>query len=72
MGTSTGRLRDPVAERLGDQMMDILGKSLGRRSYMFFKFNSETYLTYFDRLLETCRIVVAKNLTPGPVVKLLF
>ena len=53
MGTSTGRLRDPVAERLGDQMMDILGKSLGRRSYMFFKFNSETYLTYFDRLLET-------------------
>ena len=37
-GTSIGRLRDPLA---------------GRRLYMFFKFNSETYLTYFDRLLET-------------------
>ena len=32
---------------------DVLGASPGRRSYMFFKFNSETYLTYFDRLLET-------------------
>ena len=29
------------------------GTFWGRRSYMFFKFNSETYLTYFDRLLET-------------------
>ena len=46
MGTSTGRLLDLVAGRPGDQMM-------GRWSYMFFKFNSETYLTYFDRLLET-------------------
>ena len=41
-----GRLRDTVAGRPGDQMM-------GRGSYMFFKFDSEAYLTYFDRLLET-------------------
>ena len=31
---------------------DVLGTSPGRPAYMFFKFNSETYLTYFDRLLE--------------------
>ena len=43
-----GRLRDPVLGRPGEQMM-----GRGRRSYMFFKFKSETYLTYFDRLLET-------------------
>ena len=53
MGTSTGRLRDPVAGRPGDQMMGRSGDVPGRWSYMFFKFNSETYLTYFDRLLET-------------------
>ena len=40
---------------------------------MFFKFNLETYLTYFDRLLETLLwIVVAKNLTWGSMVKFLF
>ena len=35
MGTSTGRLPDPVAGRPGDQMMDILGTPPGRWSYMF-------------------------------------
>ena len=39
MGTSTGRLRDPVARRPEDQMMgrsgDVLGTSAGRPSYMF-------------------------------------
>ena len=38
---------------LGTRLWDVLGTSPGRRSYMFFKFNSETYLTYFERLLET-------------------
>ena len=51
MGTLLERLRDPVAERPGDQMMGRSG-DVPRMSgsYMFFKFNSETYLTYFDRL----------------------
>ena len=53
MGTSTGRLRDPVAGRPGDQIIGRSAESPGRRPYMFFKFNSETHLTYFDRLLET-------------------
>ena len=53
MGTSTGRLRDPVAGSPGDQMMGRSGDVPGRQLYMFLKFNSETYLTYFNRLLET-------------------
>ena len=43
MGMSTGRLRDPVAGRPGDQIMGLSGDVLRRSSYMFFKFNSETY-----------------------------
>ena len=53
MGASVGCLRDPLAGRPGDQMMGRSGEVPGRRLNMFFKFNSETYLTYFDRLLET-------------------
>ena len=53
MGISTGRLRDPVTGRPGDQMMGRSGDVPGTSAYMSFKFNSETYLTYFDRLLET-------------------
>ena len=44
-----GRPRDVP----GTRWWAVLGTSPERRSYMFFKFNSETYLTYFDRLLET-------------------
>ena len=51
------RPQDPVAGHPSDQMMrrfgDVLRTSPGRWSYMFLKFNSGTYLTYFDRLLET-------------------
>ena len=36
METSTGRLRDPLAGRPGDQMMGRSGDVPGRRSYMFF------------------------------------
>ena len=69
-----GRLRDPVAGRPGDQMMRSSGDVPGTLViHFFFIFNSETYLTYFDRLLETLQwIVVAKNLTWGSVVKFLF
>ena len=53
-----GRPRDVYGTQLQDvpanRWWDVLGTSPGRRSYMFFKFNSETYLTYFDRLLKTC------------------
>ena len=51
-----GRPRDVYGTQLPDvpgaRGWDVLGTSPGRWSYMFFKFNSETYLTYFDRLLE--------------------
>ena len=43
MGMSTGRLRDPITGRPGNQMMGRSGDVRGRRLYMFFKFNSETY-----------------------------
>ena len=52
-GDVHGTSRDPVAGRPGDQMMGRSGDVPGMSNYMFFKFNSETYLTYFDRLLET-------------------
>ena len=52
-----GRPWDVYGTQLRDipetRWRDVLGTSMGRRSYMFFKFNSETYLTYFNRLLET-------------------
>ena len=52
-----GRPRDVYGTQLrdvpGTRWWDVLETSLGRRSYMFFKFNSETHFTYFDRLLET-------------------
>ena len=72
-----GRPRDLCGTQLGDvpgtKWWDVLGTSPGHRSSMFFKFNSETYLTSFERLLETLWwIVVAKNLTWGSVVKFLF
>ena len=41
MGTSTGRIRDPVAERPGDQIMGRSEDAAGPRAYMFSKFNSE-------------------------------
>ena len=48
MGTPTRRLLDLVAGRPENQMI--------------FTFNSETYYTYFDRLLKTLQwIVVLKN-----------
>ena len=53
MGKSKGRLWDPVAGSPGDQMMGRSGDVPGGRSYIFFKFNSETHLTYSDRLPET-------------------
>ena len=37
----------------GTKRWDVLGTSTGRRSDMFLKFNSETYKTYFDKLLKT-------------------
>ena len=72
-----GRPRDVYGTQFrdvpGTRWWDVLGKSPGRRSCMFFKFNWETYLTYFDRLLETLKwTVVAKNLIWGSVVKFLF
>ena len=50
-----GRLRDPVAGRPGDQMMGKSGDVPGTLVIHFFLYSthSETYLTYFDRLLET-------------------
>ena len=55
--TKWGRPRDVYGTKLrdvpGTRWWDVLGMSPGRRSYMFFKFNSETHFTYFDRLLET-------------------
>ena len=53
MGTSTGRLRNPVEGRPGDQMMERSGDVPGTSVIHVFKFNSETYLTYFDRLWPT-------------------
>ena len=50
MGTSTGRLRDPVVGSPGDQMM-------GRRSYMFFKFD----LRVCGKVLE--KVDTSKNLS---------
>ena len=51
-----GRPRDAYGTQLrdvpGTRWWDVLGTSPGRRSYMFFQFNSETHLTCFDRLLE--------------------
>ena len=53
MGTSAGRLRDPVAGRPEDEMMgrsrDVPGKSI----IHVFQIQLEAYLTYFDKLLET-------------------
>ena len=67
------QLRNVPGTRWWGRFGEVLGTSSGRRSYMFFKFNSETYLTYFDKLLETLWwTVVAKNLTWGSVVKFLF
>ena len=43
MGTSTRRLQDPVAGRPGGNIMGVLEMSAGRRSYIFFKLNSQTY-----------------------------
>ena len=46
MGKSMGRLLDPVARPPWEQKMghqDIGKRSVGHWSYMFFKFNSETY-----------------------------
>ena len=49
-----GRLRDPVAGLPGDQMMGRSGEVPRTSVIHFFKiFNLETYLNYFDRLLET-------------------
>ena len=49
-----GCLWDQVAGRPRDQIMgcsvNVPGMSVIN---VFFKFNTETYLTYFDRLLET-------------------
>ena len=39
----TGPLLDPVVGRPGYQIMGLSGAYGGRLSYMFFKFNSETY-----------------------------
>ena len=50
MGTSRGRLQDPVAGRPGEQMMGRLGTSAGRRSYMFFKSNTQKHI----KLILTC------------------
>ena len=51
MGTFKGRLRDPVVGRPRDQMMGRSGDVPGRRSNMFFKFNSETFFDRFDTLI---------------------
>ena len=53
MGTSTGRLRDPVARRPGDKMMGRSGDVRGTSVINVFKFNSQTHKTYFDKLLKT-------------------
>ena len=42
-GVSTRRKRDPVVKRPYDQVWDVLGKSVGRLSNMFFKLNSQTH-----------------------------
>ena len=67
MGTFTGCLRDPVAGSPRAKWWEVLETSLGRRWYMFFKFNSETYKTYLDRLLKW--IVLAKNSVNSIVIK---
>ena len=41
-------LRDPVAGCPWDQMIGRF-RDVRRRSSMFFKFNSQTHETYFDR-----------------------
>ena len=50
-----GQPRDVYGTQLRDvprnKGWEVLRTSAGCRSYMFFKFNSETY--YFDRLLKT-------------------
>ena len=43
IGTSTGRLLELVVGCTGGQMMGRSGDVRGRRSYIFFKSNSETY-----------------------------
>ena len=43
IGTSTSVYRTRVQDVLGTKWWDVLGTSAGRQSYMFFKFNSETY-----------------------------
>ena len=52
-----GRSRDVYGTQLrdvpGTKWWDVLGRSVGNRSYIFFKFDSEIYQTYFDRLLKT-------------------
>ena len=57
-----GHPRDVYGTQLQDvpgaKWWDVLGTSAGRRSYMFFKFNSETYETDFDRLLKTFQWLV--------------
>ena len=54
MGTSTARVRDPVAKRPGDQMMGRPGDVRGAPViHVYFKSNAELYQTCFDRLLKT-------------------
>ena len=53
MGMSTGRLEDVVAGSPRDQMMGRSGDVPGTLVIHVFKFNPETYLTYFDMILET-------------------
>ena len=51
-----GRLQDVYGTQLrdvpGTKWWDVLGTPTVRLSYLFFKFNSETCQTYFDRLLK--------------------
>ena len=48
-GVCGAQLRD--VERT--KWWDVLGTFFGRRSYMFFKFNSQTFWNFFDRLLKS-------------------
>ena len=43
MGTPTGVCRNRMRDVPGTKWWDDLGTSVGRQSYMFSKFNSETY-----------------------------
>ena len=54
METATRRLQVPIAGYLGDQIMGHFGDVHGTLVKIFFKFNSKTHQTYFDRLLNYC------------------